>query len=203
MSLHKVFISYHHAQDQVYKEALVELNNLYSMFIDVSVNTGDIDDNLSDERIRQLIRDDYLRNSTVTVLLVGAQTKARKHVDWEIYSSMIDGMKNKKSGILVINLPNAGSDFFTAPHDGEKEIIYPTITNWTTITERSDYESRYPMMPKRIIDNLLKPEAKISVIPWSTINTNPGYLKTLIEYAHQDRATCSYDFTRNMRRANS
>ena len=53
-----------------------------------------------------MIRDNYLRNSTVTILLVGTETARRKHIDWEIYSSRYDGTVNKKSGILVINLPS-------------------------------------------------------------------------------------------------
>ncbi len=79
---HKVFISYHHANDQGYKESLNEWNknNGYDIFIDASVDTGDIDENLSDDAIRQKIRDEYLRDSSVTILLVGTETKNRKHV---------------------------------------------------------------------------------------------------------------------------
>ncbi len=98
--MHRVFISYHHANDQQYKEQLIELNNQYSLFIDCSVDTDDISDNLDDFTIREIIRDNYLRDSTVTILLVGTETKSRKHVDWEIYSSMYDGKVNKKSGII-------------------------------------------------------------------------------------------------------
>ena len=74
-----------------------------SLFIDTSVDTGGISDSLSDESIREKIRDEYLRDSTVTIVLVGTETKRRKHIDWEIYSSMYDGAVNKKSGVLVLN----------------------------------------------------------------------------------------------------
>ena len=93
-SKHKVFISYHHANDGIYKESLLLLNRDYGLFIDASVDTRGIDDTLSDQRIREIIRDDYLRDSTVTIVLVGLETKKRKHVDWEIYSSMFDGTVN-------------------------------------------------------------------------------------------------------------
>jgi len=59
---HKVFISYHHANDQCYKEELLRLNNLHQIFIDSSVDTGDIDENLDDTRIRKKIRDEYLKD---------------------------------------------------------------------------------------------------------------------------------------------
>ena len=102
---HKVFISYHHANDQCYKQKLLRFNEKYGIFIDKSVDTGDIDELLPDQIIREEIRDDYLQDSTVTILLLGKETKHRKHIDWEIYSSMYDGKVNKRSGILVINLP--------------------------------------------------------------------------------------------------
>ena len=63
MSLHKVFISYHHKNDQYYKEELLRVNRDYPMFIDGSVDTGDISDNLNDQTIRRIIRDSYLKNS--------------------------------------------------------------------------------------------------------------------------------------------
>ena len=102
---HKVFISYHHENDQSYKDELVRFGELHDIFEDYSVDTGDISDDLTDEQIREKIRNEYIKDSTVTIVLVGTETKHRKHIDWEIYSSMHDGKINKKSGIIVINLP--------------------------------------------------------------------------------------------------
>ena len=100
------------------------------------------------------IRDEYLRDSTVTILLVGLETKKRKHVDWELYSSMIDGTKNKKSGILVVNLPSTGCARVFAGHgDEEKQAVHPDILNWIQLS-RTQLEDRYPYVPVRIIDNL-------------------------------------------------
>lgn len=195
----KVFISYHHRNDQAHKESLLQFNRDHGIFIDASVDTGEIDDNLSNEAIRQKIRDEYLANSTVTILLVGTETKFRKHVDWELYSSMFDGRPNKRSGILVINLPSANSTYFTAAHPNEKEVVHPEIQSWTSIDNRAEYERRYPYMPDRIIDNLLKAEAKISVIPWDKINNER--LAFLIEATFQGKDNCQYDLSRDMRRA--
>lgn len=100
MTRHKVFISYHHANDQWAKDRLIELNNQYDIFIDCSVDTGDIPDDWDDQKIRAEIRDNYLQDSTVTILLVGTETKYRKHIDWELYSSMFDGAINKNLVLL-------------------------------------------------------------------------------------------------------
>ena len=93
---------------QWYKEALVEFGESNSMFVDRSVDTDDIPHEWTDEQIRRAIRDKYLRDSTVTIVLVGRETRRRKHVDWEIYSSMYDASVNKRSGIVVINLGPGG-----------------------------------------------------------------------------------------------
>lgn len=177
--MHNVFISYHHANDQFYKDQLVALGSRFSAFVDRSVDTGDISEDLTDEAIRRHIRDHYLRQTTVTIVLVGVQTKHRKHVDWVIHSSMYDGSVNHRSGILVVNLPSTGCKTFTAAHQGEKSTIYPDVQNWTTIAERYDYESRYPCVPDRIIDNLLKDNVRISVTPWERIASRPDRLEFL------------------------
>ena len=200
--MHKVFISYHHGNDQWYKEKLVEYGERYSLFVDRSVDTGDIPDEWTDQQIRREIRDKYLRDSTVTVVLVGRDTRRRKHVDWEIHSSMYDGSVSRRSGVVVINLPEISDNQFDAPHgDEEKRILYPDVTSWTHVDERAEYERRYPHMPDRIIDNLVQPGVRISVVPWRRING--GTLEFLIEAAFRYRSNCPYDLSRPMKRANS
>lgn len=198
---HRVFISYHHTNDQYYKEELVRFAEENDIFKDWSVEIGDISDELTDQQIREKIRDEYLKDSTVTILLVGTETKYRKHIDWEIYSSMYDGKVNRKSGIVVINLPAINCSYYTASHSGEKENVFPENTSWMSISDRSEYEKRYPYMPDRIIDNLLCSNAKISVIGWDKLTV--GKLKYMIEMAFENRANCDYDLSRPMKRRNS
>ena len=198
--MHKVFISYHH-KDQEYKDSLVKWGERNKIFVDRSVDTGDISDELSDESIRVKMRDDYLRDSTVTILLVGKETRRRKHFDWEIYSSMYDGPVNKRSGLVVINLPGISTHCTAAYGDEEKKLLYPTIISWTTVDERAEYERRYPYMPDRIIDNLLKADVNISVTQTKWVNIQT--LKFLVGAAFSNRSNCKYDLSNPMRRANS
>ncbi len=201
---HKVFICYHHANDQAYKEALLQLNYTYDIFIDGSVDTGDINEDLDDQAIREKIRDEYLQDSTVTIVLVSMETKKRKHVDWEIYSSMYDGKLNKKSGMLVINLPTTGCTYYTAAHgNDEKRKLYPENTSWISISNRTEYESRYPYLPDRIIDNLLKSGAKVSVTNWDKVAGDIEKLQFLINATSTDRLACDYDLSRLMKRRDS
>jgi hypothetical protein len=131
---------------------------------------------------------------------LGQKQRIEKHVDWEIYSSMYNGKVNKKSGIVVINLPSTKCSLCHASHSDEKENVFSEITSWTSVTERSEYERRYPYMPERIIDNWLNGNAKISAISWNDLT--PNKLIFMIDKAFEDKATCEYDLSRPMRRRN-
>ena len=199
--MHKVFISYHHQNDQDYKNTLIEYGQHFGVFMDKSVDTGDISENLSDQRMREKIRDEYLKDSTVTILLAGTETRGRKHIDWELYSSMFDGVKNKKSGILVVNLPSTQCTYGKVAHgEEEKRLIYPEEKSWIKIDTRAGYENRYPYLPDRIIDNLCAPKAYISVVPWERLNARN--LEFLINATFNRREECEYDLSRPMRRRN-
>ncbi len=201
--MHKVFKSYHHANDQWYKDELERQNKLYEIFIDKSVDTGDIDDSLPDETIRTIIRDDYLRDSTVTILLLGTETQNRKHIDWELYSSMFNGTKNKKSGLLIVNLPSISStSSIRANSEEEKKKIHPHIQGWCSVTSREEYRRRHPHIPERIIDNFLK-GVKISIVNWDDINHKPDNLRLAIDEAHKFKETNEYCLKRAMKRKNS
>lgn len=104
---HNVFVSYHHANDQYYRNQFENLfSNTYNIMVSKSVQIGDINPNLATETIRQKIRDEYLRDSTVTVVLIGSETWKRKHVDWEIGSSIRQTQYNSRSGLIGILLPS-------------------------------------------------------------------------------------------------
>ena len=124
---HKVFVSYHHMNDQWAMNHLRQMNHDYGVFEDMSVDVGEISDGLSDEAIRTKIRDEYLRDSTVTILLVGTETKFRKHVLWELYSSMYDGTVNKRSALLIFELPIAHNNSFHVSRLEEKNLIFPFL----------------------------------------------------------------------------
>ena len=99
---HKVFVSYDH-DDEIYKEKFCKL--LKPDIVDKSVEDGAIDPNLKVDTVRQMIRDEFIADATVTVVLVGECTWQRKHVDWEIGSSLRATKNNPRCGLLGILLP--------------------------------------------------------------------------------------------------
>lgn len=101
---HKVFISFHE-KDIKHKEDFVRM--MGKRIVDRSVDTGNIDDTgLKTATVRQKIRDEYIRDATVTIVLIGRRTWQRKHVDWEIGSSIRKTKRNPRCGLLGIILPS-------------------------------------------------------------------------------------------------
>ena len=137
---HRVFISYYH-EDQVYQDWFVRM--MGDDIVDESVEDGDIDDdNLATETIRQYIRDGFIRDATVTIVLIGPCTWQRKHVDWEIGSSLRASRLNSRCGLLGIllpNHPNAGAARYSlklAPQRVADNVggndPYAVIYNWSS-----------------------------------------------------------------------
>ena len=156
---HKVFVSYHHDNDQVYRNQFEELfSDIFDIMVSKSVQIGDLDPNLNTDTIRQKIRDEYLRDSTVTVVLIGAETWQRKHVDWEIGASIRQTQYNPRSGLLGIVLPT-----YPRPYGKPNEYFVHTI-------------------PPRLYDNIQREFAQI--YNWSN---DPNLVQSWIHEAFKQR----------------
>ena len=123
--MHKVFISYYHADDEEYKRRLVQA--LESKAIDKSVSPGDIhDEGLPLDEIRRRIRDVHIADATVTLVLIGPRTWQRKHVDWEISASIIDRRNNDRCGLVGLLLPTH-PDYDELPQDRNPRLVPPRL----------------------------------------------------------------------------
>jgi hypothetical protein len=141
VAIHKVFVSYHHANDEAYRDAFEQLfASTYGVLISKSVLIGDIPSWLDTDTVRAKIRDEYLTDSTVTVVLVGTQTWQRRHVDWEISSSIRQTKLSSRSGLLGIILPTHPSYYMQGYDPGivpprladNQRCGYAHIYNWAT-----------------------------------------------------------------------
>lgn len=99
----KCFVSYHH-DDTVAVEAFITRFGR-SNFLKRGITLPDEVINSSDpEYVMRRIRQLYLRDSTVTIVLVGRCTWSRRFVDWELQASLrrpADGRPNGLIGILL------------------------------------------------------------------------------------------------------
>ena len=159
---HRVFASFHE-KDRYMKERFIRL--MGNHIVDESVDTGNIDDTgLTTDRVRQIIRDGYIRDATVTVVLIGPETWQRKHVDWEIGSSIRKTKKNSRCGLLGIILPNHP--------DYNKSILTPNL------------------IPPRLADNAIgnDPYAGIYSMPCTWTQETPVQIAQWIHQAFMRRS---------------
>lgn len=200
---HKVFISYYHKDDQEFKKALIDANERYNLFEDCSVHEDEIeDDGMTAEQIRRKIRDDYMQEATVLILLCGQNTKRRKHIDWEIHTAMYDSEANPKMGILVINLPSINQSMI-ACGSNEEQIMGSQI-RWTTLKKDKSYlQSEYSYLPNRIITNIARVDVSISIVNWEVIANDANKLIELVDNAFKRCKTNNYDHSEPLRRNNS
>lgn len=121
----KTFISYYHKDDE---QKRIEFENLTDdIIVNKSVANNDINSDNSDDYIKQLIQKEYLKDTTVLVVLIGNKTKCRKHIDWEISGALNYKVGNTYAGLLGLILPSH-PDFGTG-------------------------KATYDLMPSRLADN--------------------------------------------------
>lgn len=100
----KVFVSYSHRLDQ---QAADDFRKIFAderdVFIDKSIreDIGDLQTESIKARLSSLIKD-----STVTVVLIGQETGGRSWVDWEIYHSLRKSDGNTRNGLLGVKIPD-------------------------------------------------------------------------------------------------
>lgn len=106
---HKVFISYHH-DDQYGVEKFIEtFDSNHDVFIARALGVGmaqDVIESNNTDYVMRRIRELYLRDSTVTIVMIGKCTWARRYIDWEIQSSLRQGETVTPNGLLGIKLPS-------------------------------------------------------------------------------------------------
>ena len=126
----KVFISYHHENDQYWANSLRSTHSeQYEVFYDNSLDDEVDSDDL--DYVHRKIREDYINGSSLTIVLCGAETHKRRFVDWEIYSTL-----HYEHALLEIVLPTLRPDMFNniyvpARLNTNVKAGYAHLINWT------------------------------------------------------------------------
>lgn len=156
---HKVFISYHHDDQEEAEEFIETFDHERKVFISRALGVGieqDIIDSDDTDYVMRRIRELYLADSTVTIALIGDCTWARRYVDWEIQASLRHGETVTPNGLLGIVLPSAG---------------------------------KKPVPPDRLKKNLKGENSDEGYARWHWYPTRKDTLANWIEDAFQARAT--------------
>ena len=103
--IRNVFVSYAHRLDQnEVNDFRTKFGSPEMVFHDKSLENMDIGF-LSDETIKNNYIRPKIRDSSVTIILIGQETGGRWWVDWEIYYSLLHTRGNARNGLLGIRLP--------------------------------------------------------------------------------------------------
>lgn len=105
----KCFISYHHADQYFVNKFIRDFDHEYDCFIARGLGeemSADIIQSTDTSYIMRRIREKFLKGSTVTIVLLGECTWARRYVDWEIQASLRQGEYTVPNGLLGIKLPS-------------------------------------------------------------------------------------------------
>ncbi|MFC2059702.1 TIR domain-containing protein [Chloroflexota bacterium] len=161
---HKVFISYHH-DDQVEVEEFVEtFDEERNVFIARALGVGieeDIINSNDTDYVMGRIRKLYLKDSTVTVVLIGKCTWARRYVDWEIQASLRHGETVTPNGLLGILLPSMGKKA-TPPERLQKNL--PEQDNTDGYARWYIYPQRRDVLANWIDDAFIARNSRASLI---------------------------------------
>lgn len=138
---HKVFISYHHADQDEVEEFIETFDHERKVFITRGVGVDieqDIIDSDDTDYVMRRIRELYLKDSTVTIVLIGKCTWARRYVDWEIQASLRHGETVTPNGLLGIKLESYKKNYYpdrlnkNLKQDEEQEDCYARACDYPT-----------------------------------------------------------------------
>lgn len=113
----RVFIS-HYKGDSTQVEAFIDYfakqHQVFTPYVLGANNNDDFIDSTNTDYVMTQIRQKYLLDTTVTIVLVGSCTHSRRYVDWEIKGSLRQG-EYTPNGLMGIILPSQGSNAHLPP----------------------------------------------------------------------------------------
>lgn len=160
----KVFISYYKG-DKFWVDDFVGRWGVgqNSVFIPKVLGVKEEDDFVESddpEHVMARIRELYLEDSTVTIILIGTCTHSRRFVDWEIKSSL-------------------RQELFGPPPNGLIGILLPYLS-----------QSPWPHLPNRFDQNIVRlGNTDVGYARYYPYPQSPQQLKSWIEDAHNARTT--------------
>ena len=144
---HKCFISFK-KEDQRYRD---KIDNLFSASDIINKGLDRVIDSNDGDYIMKTIRQDYLKDSTVTVFLIGTHSAENEGCDYwgrrknyfierELQASLFNGESNTRNGILGVVLPEMCDQIYKGTYQCQKcngTHSYVAIDDSTVIREFS------------------------------------------------------------------
>lgn len=114
----RVFVS-HYKGDRTEVDAFIEYfatkHEVFTPYILGAADNDDYIDSNDPAYVMTQIRSKYLKDSTVTIVLIGSCTHSRRYIDWEIKSSLQQGAATLPNGLIGMILPSQGKSAHLPP----------------------------------------------------------------------------------------
>lgn len=108
---HKCFVSYHHADQAAVQRFIAEFDQGEDIFIARGITMPeDVIDSQDPDYVMSRIRELFLRDSTVTIVLIGRCTYARRFVDWEVQASLRQPAAGLPNGLMAVLLDRTATE---------------------------------------------------------------------------------------------
>lgn len=114
----KVFISHYRGDRNEVDEFIDVFANRLGIFTPYVLGANDNDDFIDSsnpEYVMRRIRELYLKDSTVTIVLNGSCTHSRRYVDWEVKSSLRQSDNYIPNGLIAIVLISQNNAAYLPP----------------------------------------------------------------------------------------
>ena len=146
----KCFISYHHA-DQAWVDHFIRtFDDTHNLFIARGLGQSmaqDVIDSTDTDYVMRRIRELYIRDSTVTLLMLGKCTWARRYVDWEIQASLRAPTNGLPNGLLAIKLPS-----YQEPGSFPERLNKNLLTDEKKVLGQNNCYARWITYPQNLSD---------------------------------------------------
>jgi Thoeris protein ThsB, TIR-like domain len=126
----KVFISYHHGNDQAYYNLFSQyFSNTLDLFYDNSLERAL--DSTNAEYLNRKIREENIFGTSLTIVLCGPETWKRRWVDWEIHATLHH--QHGLLGIILSTCTISPENRYLVPDRLHENIVsgYALWMHWT------------------------------------------------------------------------
>ncbi len=113
----RVFVSHYRGDRKEVDAFIAEFairQKVFTPYVLGANNNDDFINSNNPEYVMTQIRKNYLQDTTVTIVLVGSCTHGRRYIDWEIKSSLRQGLYIP-NGLMGIILPSQGNSCYMPP----------------------------------------------------------------------------------------
>ncbi|MBN9477262.1 MAG: TIR domain-containing protein [Burkholderiales bacterium] len=114
----RCFISYHHADEQAVRNFIQVFSVAGEIFSHRALGLEmepDIVNSHDTDYVMRRIRERYMADTSVTIVMLGQSTWKRRYVDWEIAASLRNAPNAPANGLLGVHLPGFSRDLHQYP----------------------------------------------------------------------------------------